>query len=734
MVRLMSENARGILRQAGKVRRRLFHALSLAAAAAAAGVGFGVLDFLYDPEFFRSGSKPSPSSLVGPGEAKLHPSRIIAGRGPKTIMLCFRCGAGGISEGGGIKVVPCRLVDFGDNRKRAVWTFSNGWGLLQNRHPRLPNYFSCQVETSGSAVLEVNSIGLFPWRAAFRFMGRELLRKLGIKIDPLDLLYFYLERRKIHIRVLKDRLREGDEVTLTFGDTRGGGKGWSSPAQPIAVDILVEVDEKAMGRYRRLGNTPRLEAVGGGAVSLESVLSSDAGGEGRLTLRAVDSKGWVDPGYCGTVNLRATPGVEINGRAEFGPDDAGVIQLPYRLESSGLHKIEADAGAIRGESNPILAGGEFKLFWGDLHVHTALCDGLYDPRAFYRDARDRLGIDFAAITSHDTMERIEPSGREAEWELLQRLRDNFNQPGRFVALLGYEWSNHKWGHRGIYFAPDEPDPRVYAWVNAESDTPEKLELLLAGHECIIVPHHTAWRRIFLAPNNWLKFLKMKLPDSYAWAPLENEQQRLVEIYSMHGSSEAHRGQFPISHGNPGRFFPSCLRDDGSKPGYGNYIQEALAAGLRLGIIAGSDRHDHATDAKSHPVDIYPGGLTAVLADELSAESIWRSLWNRRCYGTSGARIILEFFADGLPMGSEYFTSSTPRLQGRIIGTAAIKHAELLRHNGAGYTAVWSAGGLGHSQEAFDFRDAEGGGEVFYYLRVEQEDGHCAWSSPIWLRR
>ncbi|OFW58776.1 MAG: hypothetical protein A2W01_01420 [Candidatus Solincola sediminis] len=718
----------------GKLSRSFWRILSRAAATVAAAIAFGVLDYLYDPEFFRNGTKPSPSNLVAPGEAEIQPSRIIAGSGHKTVILRFRCGPGGISEGGGIKVVPCRLVDFADKGKRAVWMFASGWGLLQNRHPRLRNYFSCRVETAGSALLEVNTIGLFPWRMALRFAGRELLRRLGIQIDPIDVLYFYLERRKIYIRIKRDRLQEGDEIILTMGDTRGGGKGWSSPKHPIAVDISVEVDERAMGRYRRLERTPVLETVGGEAVSFQAMLSSEVDGEGRLVVQALDVKGQVDANYTGEVAFSTTPGLVINGRSSFTQADSGVIRLPYEVGSSGIHKVEASAGAIKAASNPIIAGEELKLFWGDLHIHSALCDGTYDPRTFYRDARDRLGMDFAAITSHDTMERIEPSGREGEWELLKDLWEDFNEPGRFAVLLGYEWSDHKRGHRGIYFAPDEPDARVYSSLSKDSDTPEKLDRLLAEHECMIIPHHTAWRRIFLLPNNWLKFLKMKLPPSYEWLPEENERQRLAEVYSMHGSSEAYSGKFPVTHGDPGRFFPSWLRKDRSKPGYGNYIQEALAAGLRLGIIAGSDRHDYAGDERSFPMDIYSGGLTAVWADELSAESLWRSLWNRRCYGTTGARIVIEFTADGLPMGTEYFCDCPPRLQGRIIGTAAIFRAELLKHDGSGYTIAWSGGGRGKVEESFDFEDDGGQAGTFYYLRVEQEDGHCAWSSPIFLMR
>jgi len=84
------------------------------------------------------------------------------------------------------------------------------------------------------------------------------------------------------------------------------------------------------------------------------------------------------------------------------------------------------------------------------------------------------------------------------------------------------------------------------------------------------------------------------------------------------------------------------------------------------------------------------------------------------------------------MGTEYMCAGQPRLQGRILGTAVVKAAELLRHDERGYTTAWSASGS--AETAFDFVDEDLRGEGFYYLRVEQEDGHCAWSSPVWILR
>jgi len=694
---------------------------------------YGVMDFLYDPEYFRHARKPRPSRDTAPGEAWLEPPSVRAGTGYATVELRFRCGPGGISEDGGLKVGICRLVDFGSAGKRPAFVYAHGWGLLQNRHPRLPNYFTCRLHTSGGARLEVRSKGYFPLRGSVRLLGREFLRRCGVSLPPLDIWFLYLEESKIRIRVRGDRLQEGDEIVIVLGDRGGGGRGWKVPAKASRVDLAVEVDEKATGIYRFIDRDPVLEAVGGRAVALQPVLSSfDGQGRGKVLLRAVDGDGEVDGDFRGQVRIFPSPGLEIEEWRVFRPEDGGVVSVPCRASAPGLYRVRVEGEGIRGESNPALFREGMRLYWGDLHVHTCLCDGLLEPREFYRMARDVEGLDFASITTHDSMELFEPSGREEEWSLLRELKEEFTEPGRFVVLLGYEWSDHRWGHRGVYYAPHEADPRVYPWCLPDSDTPEKLEGRLRDHHALVIPHHTAWRRIFVLPFNWAKVLRMRVPPAYAWWGPESEAQRLVEIYSMHGASERYDGPFPVTHGRFPPWCPAFLKDDRVRPGYGNYYLEALARGLRLGVVAGSDRHDYPLDPRRHPVDVYPRGLTGVWAEELDEESLWRSLWNRRTYGTTGVRILLEFFADEAPLGSEYYCGQDPVLRGRVVGTAPLRLVEVVRHDRRGYSSAWWGGGK--MEEVFQFRDRDLQGEGFYFLRVEQEDGHCAWSSPIWVLR
>lgn len=713
-----------------KAWRRLLKAVAGLAGAATGILFLGIMDYLYDPEFFRSGRKPAPSKDTAPGEAELEPAMLRAGSGYAEVTLRFRCGPGGISEDGGLKIGICRLVDFGDKGKRPAFLYAHGWGLIQNRYPRLPNYYRCELRTSGRARLEVASQGYFPLRGALRFLGREFLRRCGVRLDPLDVGYLYLEQRKIRLRVRGGRLDEGDEILVLLGDRSRGSRGWKVPAHPSRVDLAVEVDERASGLYRYIGRSPVLEAVGGEAAALQPVLSSpDREGVGRIYLRAVDHRGDVDPTFAGAARIEPPPGMEVAREVVFTPRNRGVVTVPYRLANPGVYRLRASSDSLRGESNPVTFGGGMRLFWGDLHVHTCLCDGNLEPREFYRAARDEEGLDFAAVTMHDTMEVFEPSGREEEWRLIRELRDEFNRPGEFVVLLGYEWSDHRYGHRGVYFAPWERDPRVYGWLSPESDDPSKLRDCLRGHHALVVPHHTSWRRVFVLPFNWAKMVRMRIPPAYTWWDADAEQQRLVEIYSMHGASEKYDGPYPVTHGNPRGWFPRSLRDDRVPPGYGNYYQEALATGLRLGVVAGSDRHDYAVNERVHPVDVYPRGLTAVWAEELTDEEIWKALWNRRVYGTTGARIVLELYADGLPMGTEYYPSGSVTLEGRVLGTAPLRRVELVRGVRGDFRVAWSSSG---GMEA-RFRLTDGyEGDRLYYLRVEQDDGHWAWSSPIWL--
>ncbi len=66
---------------------------------------------------------------------------------------------------------------------------------------------------------------------------------------------------------------------------------------------------------------------------------------------------------------------------------------------------------------------------------------------------------------------------------------------------------------------------------------------------------------------------------------------------------------------------------------------------------------------------------------------------------------------------------------KVEGTGPIERIEVIKNN----TFVHTVRPEG-SSASFEFRDTNiKPGESYYYVRVEQEAGQLAWSSPIWVR-
>ena len=173
------------------------------------------------------------------------------------------------------------------------------------------------------------------------------------------------------------------------------------------------------------------------------------------------------------------------------------------------------------------------------------------------------------------------------------------------------------------------------------------------------------------------------------------------------------------------------------------VQAALAMGHRLGFVGGTDSHYGLANQGSYHVND-GNGLACVVAPELTREAIWQALYDRRCYATTGDRILLDFTVDGKPMGSDNpadLRSVGPRhVRMRAAGTASFTRVEVIRNN----QVVFSADPQGDEWEdewtdTANLADADFAPTypddrpfVYYYLRVIQANRQRAWSSPIWF--
>ena len=281
------------------------------------------------------------------------------------------------------------------------------------------------------------------------------------------------------------------------------------------------------------------------------------------------------------------------------------------------------------------------------------------------------------------------------WNEIRAQTRRFHAPGRFVTLLGFEWTSWIHGHRHVlYFGDDGP---VIDSVAEATDTPAELWQALGDRPALTIPHHPAGG-----------------PIAIDWDVAPDPRfEPVAEIVSIHGSSEA-----PDS--------PAVIHE----PVAGHFARDALARGYRLGFVGSGDRHDgHPGAFAREPAE---GGLAAILSEQRTREGVLRALRERRAYATNGARIVLRVALGGTPIGGVVPIAANAKLREtlfvRVVGSAPLERLEVVR-SGAVVDGIALEGRL-EATLASDIADLASGEWV--YVRVAQSDGGAAWSSPIFI--
>ncbi len=531
------------------------------------------------------------------GWAELDPAGPVVAGSWGTWLLTYHVGAYGFDDRG---------------RLMLSWRSQSDWAWPQFDNPSEPNF--CSLQTGGRASLNGQfdpKAGVRPWRKS-------------TVIDVFD-----------------DGLREGDIITLTLGDTSGGSRG--SRAQTFCESTFewrVLVDPIATGEFILLPDAPEIEVVSGPAERLVCILPSRAepGEEIEAIVKAEDH--WGNPArrYEGTVLLESEGFEGLPHDYSFTEADAGIHRFPCTVAAEGEHRLTARDEALGAEatSNPLVAPEEMlvtRVYWADLHGQSEETVGSNSAEHYHRFACDYGCLDVVGHQGNDF--QVTPDN----WAEFQRLAREYTEPGRFVALSGYEWSGNTaaGGDHNVYYrTPDQPIFRsCHALIPDESDVDsdrhpiEALFAELRGREAIAIPH-VGGRRADLSRH-------------------DPEVVPAVEIYSAWGQFEWQ-------------------------------LTESLAMGHRVGVVASSDGH------KGRPGASYPGasgfgvlgGLTGIIADELTPDAIFEALQARRCYATSGRRILLRVQCNNHPMGSEITADGPVTLGIFCAGTAGIRAVEILR--------------------------------------------------------
>lgn len=341
------------------------------------------------------------------------------------------------------------------------------------------------------------------------------------------------------------------------------------------------------------------------------------------------------------------------------------------------------------EERPLVVVGDRKyhLYWLDLHCHTTLsADAEGEMDECYRTARYKALLDGVLMSDNDYLYGVALA--EHEWRTNCEAAEAFNEPGYFVALVGYEWTAR---------------PTVCGKA-----VPEHRTVLLPGPTSTIA----RWNEVGAEPSALCDFLRQHRGLAHAhhqaWSLCDDKVEVNIEAASS---------------------WETYLERDPS------HYHRHLRQGMRIGVIGGSDEH------RRNPG--LGGALTGVWSEELTRESILSALRAHRCYATTGRRIVVDFRANGRFMGE---TAAGPgvRFHICIASPAPLAAIEIIRDGEVSHR--WDAGGA--LRLDLEHEERVGAGLHFFYLKVIVEGrwpdravlpanlqpalGNLAWSSPIWV--
>lgn len=519
-----------------------------------------------------------------------------------------------------------------EGRLCVAWRWPFDWSNLQNESPEEPGYFRIEYTQHGPATSpEVVLEGKYDVYGG---------------IEPFH--------HNVQIKVAQGELQPGDIVRLTCGEDPHGQATWQAPTCACKqVEFLLLIDHRGTPRWTELLGKQKFAVVPGPAQRLVAVAPSQAavGEELEVLVRVEDTWGnatWTDK----APELSAAGCEPQNPSARRAPEAPGYWYTTSPQSPGILHFTASLPGTdLQATSNPLCvtaAPPAERIFWGDLHSGQSFIGcGAGTLAEHYAYGRDAAGIQFLTHQANDHYVTIE------DWEETRRETEAYHEPGKYVPILGCEWSppTRDGGDRNVFYNYDEPSMwRSARFFTAEPSPPEP-----------DIPTAPEFHKTYADKDILVNLHVGGRPTNLEW--FDQRTEKLCEIHSTHGTSPW-------------------------------MIEEALERGYRVAVTAGTD------GVMGRPGACHPGirlirnvrsGLTAVVAPELTRASLWNALQNRRCYATTGSRTILDVAVAGEPMGSEVSVDGPVEIRLHVIGSAPIERVDFLRgtHVVGSWQAPWN---------------------------------------------
>jgi hypothetical protein len=507
-----------------------------------------------------------------------------------TIRQTYTVGSRPIQTGGGFLVARHFMPNYG------VW---------QTRDASADNYLS--ISSSNASVgFTVDSVPMAGMHGGFRGAAPALV-----------------------FRLATGSLVPGDTVTITYGDTSRGSRGFlmadfSSDRMPFPLYLAFNGEEP----FLTLPIQP-VVVTGTTFSGLHGFAPSVVRPGEPFTLSVRGEDPYLNRAKNGHPPVVVRNGDTVLARLPASEDAISLVELALTAPGAYHLTLATADGSVQGEVNPILVSADApdRIFWGDTHGHSGFAEGIGTPERFMTWARDDARLDFVTHSEHDIWMD------DAEWEVLRNNVSSYTEEGAFIAYLGYEWTvrNLQGGHHNVLYRTPAGRQRIpVQFYPTLSRLYQGLREAADTEDVVVIPHaHQA--------------------GDYRQS--DPELEPLVEIASMHGNFEWF-GRMYLNHGHQVGFV-AASDNHLSQPGYSAPINSSLAQ---------------------------RGGLGAIFAPEKTTDAIFDGMRALKAYATTGDRIILNVSVNGNGMGQRGPFAPRRAISGRVIGTAPIESITVFRND------------------------------------------------------
>jgi hypothetical protein len=552
------------------------------------------------------------------GSISLTPAGPFVAGSHAELTLTYTAGKFGIDDTGMVKI---------------SWRTTSDMSKPQFDKPKTANFTT--VEASNGAKLEV-------WfdRLNIRPYGNTLL-----------------------IRVGRGYLRAGDTLTIRLGDRRQGSPGFRLQTNVEAnVELRTSIDAFATYEFCELPVQPAFDLLPGSAARWKAILPSLAVVDEPFRLAIVAEDTWGNPTNNVDQSFRLVPSRPLRGlpaTVEFKNGDGPRVIENLVADAEGdfeVRLIANDQEVARANPLRVVKEAALRRYWGDLHGQSGETIGMGTAEAYFRYARDVAFVDLVGHQGNDFQIT------DAFWKRLNQLTAEFDDPGKFVCLPGYEWSGNTGmgGDRNIFYRHEGRPIRRSSHILVEGRT--STEAIYTANE------------LFRALEDEDAIVIAHVGGRYAdiKSAHDGRLERSVEVHSTWGTFEW-------------------------------MLHDAFEQGYRVGVVCHSDDHKGRPGATRPGASSFGaiGGLTCYFMPELTRDALFDALRRRHHYGTTGARIFLdlsgsfdqpvtgftedpqlapspEISVRRALMGDIVRPGGVPmRLVGEVIGTAPIEGIDLL---------------------------------------------------------